>query len=291
MRPCSLGTPNSISPPTPASTASTAALRSDSRECCTTPGMLLIGRGSSTPFCHEHRQHQLARPQASSPRPAAASPACVRRRRGREAGKPAISNRPALRSPDGAGRAPLGRLRDGLAGLDQLQPSDARRSRPTLRRASSTDGVDASTSTRSPCSSHVFAVAGPIAAITVEACGLPAMPTRLRTVEDDVNTTASNLPDLIASRVGAGRRRGAHGAVSRDVVDLPAQLVQTGDELLGRDVRARQEDAVDRVEQVVVRRPVLEQAHAPTAHRTEAGRRGFPRLRSLRRSSRRPRRP
>ena len=38
----------------------------------------------------------------------------------------------------------------------------------------------------------------------VEACGLPAMPTRLRTVEDEVNTTASNLPDLIASRTGAG---------------------------------------------------------------------------------------
>ena len=30
------------------------------------------------------------------------------------------------------------------------------------------------------------------------------MPTRLRTVDDDVNTTASNLPVLIASRVGAG---------------------------------------------------------------------------------------
>jgi hypothetical protein len=28
-------------------------------------------------------------------------------------------------------------------------------------------------------------------AITVDGCGLPAMPTRLRTVEDDVKTTAS----------------------------------------------------------------------------------------------------
>ena len=47
-------------------------------------------------------------------------------------------------------------------------------------------------------------MAGPITAITVDGCGLPAMPTRLRTVEDEVKTTASNLPVLIASRVGAG---------------------------------------------------------------------------------------
>ena len=49
----------------------------------------------------------------------------------------------------------------------------------------------------------VFAVAGPMTAMTVEACGLPAIPTRLRTVEDEVKTTASNLPLLIASRTGA----------------------------------------------------------------------------------------
>ncbi len=40
-------------------------------------------------------------------------------------------------------------------------------------------------------------------AITVDACGLPAMPTRLRTVEDEVKTTASKPPPLIASRIGA----------------------------------------------------------------------------------------
>ena len=44
-----VGMPNSISPPTPASTASTAAFRNEARECCTTPGMLEIGRGSSSP--------------------------------------------------------------------------------------------------------------------------------------------------------------------------------------------------------------------------------------------------
>ncbi len=46
---CAAGTPKSIRPPTPASTASTAALRSDSRECCMTPGIDLIGRGSVSP--------------------------------------------------------------------------------------------------------------------------------------------------------------------------------------------------------------------------------------------------
>ena len=85
--------------------------------------------------------------------------------------------------------------------------SDARRLAPKSASASttaSTDGSGASTSTRRPCSSAVFAVAGPITAMIVEVCGLPAMPTRLRTVEDEVNTTASNLPVLIASRVAAG---------------------------------------------------------------------------------------
>ena len=41
-------------------------------------------------------------------------------------------------------------------------------------------------------------------AITVTACGLPAMPIRFRTVEDEVNSTASKPPPLIASRIGAG---------------------------------------------------------------------------------------
>ena len=47
----------------------------------------------------------------------------------------------------------------------------------------------------------VAAVCGPITATTVRACGLPAMPTRLRTVHDEVKHTASNPPDLIASRM------------------------------------------------------------------------------------------
>ena len=38
----------------------------------------------------------------------------------------------------------------------------------------------------------------------VRACGLPAMPTRLRTVEEEVKQTAANPPDVIISRVSAG---------------------------------------------------------------------------------------
>src|SRR5438445_9604494 len=58
---------------------------------------------------------------------------------------------------------------------------------------------------RSPCSSAVLAVAGPMQAITVTLCGLPAMPTRFRTVEEEVNRTASKPPPLMRSeerRVG-----------------------------------------------------------------------------------------
>ncbi len=66
------------------------------------------------------------------------------------------------------------------------------------------EGLGALTSTRRPNSAAVLAVCGPITAITVTACGLPAMPIRLRTVEEEVNSTASNPPPLIASRIGAG---------------------------------------------------------------------------------------
>ncbi|SIK72455.1 Uncharacterised protein [Mycobacteroides abscessus subsp. abscessus] len=45
----SCGTPNSISPPTPALTASSAARRSDSVLCCTTPGSDEIALGSVRP--------------------------------------------------------------------------------------------------------------------------------------------------------------------------------------------------------------------------------------------------
>jgi len=66
------------------------------------------------------------------------------------------------------------------------------------------EGFGAVTSTRSPNSAAVWAVCGPMTPMTVTACGLPAMPTRFLTVEDEVNRTASKPPPLMASRTGAG---------------------------------------------------------------------------------------
>src|SRR5436190_683601 len=80
-------------------------------------------------------------------------------------------------------------------------------------------------------------------AITVDGCGLPAMPTRLRTVEDDVNTAASNCPPLIASRMWAA---GGAARVEPELLELLAHrlhgvdrgeadpLVATGDQALDR---------------------------------------------------------
>ena len=65
------------------------------------------------------------------------------------------------------------------------------------------------------------------------------------------------------------RRRRPDGAVGRDVVDLPAAFAQTLGERLGRDVGARQQNPVDRVENVVVRREVRRAGLRWTAHRSE----------------------
>src|SRR5665811_35747 len=85
-------------------------------------------------------------------------------------------------------------------------------------------GAFASTSTRSPCASHSLAVAGPIAATIVAACGLPAMPTKLRTELDEENSTASYAPALIPSRMtaGGGAARTVRNAVTVSYTHLRA---------------------------------------------------------------------
>ena len=55
----SAGMPNTISPPTPASTASTAAALSVSLVCCTTPGHRRDRRRRVQALFDEHRQHQI----------------------------------------------------------------------------------------------------------------------------------------------------------------------------------------------------------------------------------------
>ena len=208
------GMPKSMMPPRPRSAASAAAFLSESRVCWTTPGIELIGTGSvmssrtktgriSWLAC-DRRLADEAPQRRGTPQPS----------RPDDRPDDIVRLAPAAVTS----RAPCG----GAVGLRSLglvtgSPAASRSTRrlaPKSARAStrtSTSGFEASTSTRRPCSSAVFAVAGPMTAMIVEGCGLPAMPTRLRTVEDEVKTTASNLPVLIASRVSAG------GGVARTV--------------------------------------------------------------------------
>src|SRR4051794_25817883 len=98
------GTPNSISPPTPAATASAAALRSESRVCWTTPGIDETGTGSTAPSltnigstsCRGRRVVSATRRRSAG---------VARRRRGRCVGKPIG---PAYDGYPGSGRR-LGR--------------------------------------------------------------------------------------------------------------------------------------------------------------------------------------
>src|SRR5215469_3529136 len=115
--------PNRISPPTPASAASTAALRRLSLVCWTTPGMDGTGTGSAIPSLTNSgstRSEPSTLVAAASRRSAA-----VRRSlRGRTTGNPVMAVtsrwRPALTSSEPtAGAAPaLAGLADRLTGRD-----------------------------------------------------------------------------------------------------------------------------------------------------------------------------
>ena len=164
-------------------------------------------------------------------------------------GNSAVTGSPSRPSGAAAGTpAALTGLAYRLPGRDGRLAHPGARTRPARSTRPVAEGFGAFTSTRRPNSAAVLAVCGPITAITVTACGLPAMPIRFRTVEEEVNSTASNPPPLIASRIGGGRRRRAHRAVRGDVLGLPAQLVQPGDQRLGGDIGPGQQDPVDRVE-------------------------------------------
>ena len=250
------GTPNSMIPPMPASTQRRAPPRRASRGCA--------GRPRASPRWPPARRCPRGRRQAARGRPGAAG---SRRRAGAAPGYAAAAaagaparrpgGRPALTGGGYSTCAPMAAARPDPP--TPPRPQGRGRGRRARPRAQSADASEASTSTRSPCSSAVLAVAGPMQAITVEVCGLPAMPTRLRTVELEVKTTASNWPALDRLTDRCGRRGGPDGPVGRDVVDLPAHLAQPGDEGVGRDVGARQEDPVDRVEDLVELRPLGEQ--------------------------------
>ena len=158
----------------------------------------------------------------------------------------------------GGGRAPSARSREACSASASISAP-----------ISATSGC---TSTRRPNSRAVSAVFGPRQATIDRECGLPAMPTRFRTVDDEVKQTASNPPVLIASADRRGRRRGPHRPVGGDVVDLPAALPQPLGQRLGGDVGPRQQHPVDRVEHVVVLREAWPAARPTTAGRPRSAR-------------------
>ena len=220
-------------------------------------------------LAHEQRQHQLAGAQRASRRPARRRAGVRRSRRGRTSGKP------VMRAPTGhcvldlAARRPAARSEGRVTGWPDSS-SAARRAAP--KSASALDEL----LDRGVRGQHV----------DPQAVLLGGLGRRRADHRDDRRgVRLAGDADQVAHRRGRGehdrvelagldrlahrrgRRGRAHGAVGGDVVDLPAEVDQARDEGLGGDVGARQEDPVDRVEQVVVRRPVLEQAARPTARR------------------------
>ena len=190
--------------------------------CWTTPGMEPIGAGSLAPSLTNSGSTSSAGCEPLSPRPGGASRASSAAGGAAPAAPPDVrGTQPSLGGPAGRALA-LARAHDRLAGLDRRQRAGRRRTRRAPRPGRHA-GLAASTSTRSPCSSAVFAVAGPMQATTVVACGLPAMPTRLRTVELDGEDDRVELAALDRLAHLGGRRRRPHGAVGGDVVDLPAE--------------------------------------------------------------------
>src|ERR1700733_14349414 len=270
------GMPNRTSPPTPAPTASTAALRRLSLVCCMTPGIDGTGCGSSIPSLTNSGSTRSAgrRLVCATKRRRAA----VRRSlRGRTAGNPAAigflltwaHTDPTLgaaarftlrccvyltRDPYRIRRRAPRRRSLGLRTGSPASIAASRIAAPWSASASTravTDGRGAITSTLSPNSAAVFAVSGPITAIAVTACGLPAIPIRFRNVDGEKKSTASKPTPLLASRCGA---------VGGDPLARPAEAGEPGQEGLGRDVRTRQQHPVDRVEHVVVGGPDVGQA-------------------------------
>ena len=213
----------------------------------------------------EQRQHQLPRLDARlgdhpaqgrrGAQPARADAAVRRPRRPRPAGRPLRYFAEALRR--GRGLA-LRRLGDRLTGLDHRQPAGGAEVGERLDQH-----LDVGLGRH-----HVDAQAVLLGGLgggradhgdhrrRVRLAGDADQVAHGRGRGEDHGVELAGL-DRVARR--RRRRRGAHGAVGRHVVALPAQVDQAGDEVLGGDVGARQEDAVDRVEQLVVLGPVGQQ--------------------------------
>ena len=160
------------------------------------PACDAIGAGSVDALLDEHRQDQVGRVQPH-----------VRDEPAQRRGPPQPARPGGREAALTARSADVERRRAGSSSAAASRPRTPAwppRTRPARRPACRPPRPRGSTSERSPNSRAVAAVCGPMQATTVRACGLPAMPTRLRTVEDEVKQTASKPPDLIASRISAG---------------------------------------------------------------------------------------
>src|SRR5580700_7500001 len=276
------GMPNRTSPPTPAPTASTAALRRLSLVCCMTPGIDGTGCGSSIPSLTNSGSTRSAgrRLVCATKRRRAA----VRRSlRGRTAGNPAAIGflltwaytdptfraaarftlrRCAPRSlpdPAAGAAAALARPAHRLAGLDRGVAD---------RRSVVSQRVHEGRYRRAGCH-HVHPepeLGGGLRRLRPDhrdrrnrvrlARDSDQVPDRRRRREQHRVEPAA-LYGLTDRR---GWRRCPHRPVGGNVLGLPAEAGEPGKQGLGRDVGTRQQYPVDRVEHVVVGGPDVGQA-------------------------------
>ena len=231
----------------------------ESRVCWTTPGIDAIGVGALGALLDEHRQHQLGRVQ-----PGLGDQPAQRRRAAQPArpaaGKPRRLGEPAALTSPSAGSRPCA----GSAAAPARPASTADSRSPAPYSASAVDqrvGARLGGQDVDPQAVLLGGLRGrgPMHATTVRGVRLAGDADQVahrRAGGEDHGVELAGLDRL--ADVG-GRRRGAHRPVGGDVVDLPADLLQPGDQGVGGDVGARQEHPVDRVEHVVVRRPDLQQ--------------------------------
>ncbi len=257
------------------STASAAARRSESRVCCTTPGIDAIGPRLVDASATNIGRHQMPWLQGGL------GDQTPHRRRGAQPARTCRNTSRAVRATAVPRRSASGE--DSLTATSLRRPSGRRRQRRRVRflrgggsapSARSRAACSASASTSGPTAAalrlHVHAQAEfalrsrrSSGRCTRRSCARAAC-RRCRPgcapSSCEVKHTASNPPVLIISRVVRGRRRGTHRAVGGDVLDLPAAFAQALGQRLGGDVGPRQQHPVHRVENVVVGRELVEQA-------------------------------
>ena len=260
------GMPKSISPPMPASAASCAAFRSESSVCWTTPGIEEIAHRGVDALLDEHRQHEVRRRQ---PGLRGQPPQRGRRPEPTPAGEARTRHLP---SPSSASRSDSGVLGQGVD-----QRADGGRLRLHVDAQAELLGAGGGRRADDGDDGLGVRLAGDADQVAHGA---------RRGEADGVEAAAL---DRLAHR--RGRRRRPDGAVGGDVVDLPAALLEPGGERLGRDVGARQQHPVDRVEDVVVGREVGQQALAGLLARRAPAPGRCRRRGRRRRSARRRRRP